>query len=236
MDVSTPILVRLDSDSIESITNPTNFDILGLTVTILIGIGLGRFWWLRRQTSRLLPPDVEKFTYTVAGNNVEARTLLQILGTLSVQHGYGTYGSVGRLWQLTPDAELHYDSYRERIITAGVVDREWFTGYWDDYFVDEKVLSTKVLYLIQTTLLATVLPRLPLTVIKDYYSIAFDWLQELDFNENSKFLYLETFEELKVFLRKANVNRRKLISAQDLFRVSKSPSDNHKHLIWNKIK
>ena len=104
------------------------------------------------------------------------------------------------------------------------------------YFPGKELLSNKTLFVIQTSLLATKLRELPLTIRKDYYSIVFDWLQEIDFNEHSVYLYPETFRRMIQLLKLVIGNPDLFEELDDLYSVSKKKRNNHKHLLWSIIR
>lgn len=227
--------VTFPDELVTQLTSSNWLDKLSYLTTLIIAFGYGIYLFLRKNTQKVIPPSRDSFQYTLAQNELE-RQLLIALGDLSFVGGYEVYGSVGRLSQLLLGRDVSYRAYKQSILDSGLMEKEWFTVTWDEYFMESDVITTQILSFIQTSLFAKVTRRTPpLTIVKDYYSICFDWLQELGFNEGSKFLYPETFLELVKFLELLWISDITLNLLEELHRVSKDSTTNHKHILWNII-
>ena len=230
-----PIPVTLPDDVVRILTSPNWLDKLEYLTTLGLASGYAIYLRFQACARAQVPPDVDRFQYTLALSESE-RGILRTLGTLSYQAGYGTYGSVGRVSQLLPNYDVSYRRYKASIVGSGLIGTDWFARVWDDYFVHEDIVSTKILYLVQTTLLAELTERCPsLTIVKDYYKVCFDWLQEIDFNENSNYPYPETMAKPIFFLELINLDEEKLTSLERLYAVSGHTENNHRRLLWNDI-
>lgn len=230
-----PNPVTFPDELVVQLTSPNWLDKLSYVTTLIIAFGYGVYLFLRTNTKKIIPPSRDSFQYTLAQNESE-RQLLITLGDLSFVAGYGVYGSVGRLSQLLLGRDVSYQEYKQSILSLGLVEKKWFALTWDEYFVESDVITTQILYLIQTSLFVKLTRRTPpLTIVKDYYSICFDWLQELGFNEGSKFLYPATFDNLVDFLELILLSSKVTTNLAQLYDMSEHPSSNHKHLLWNII-
>ena len=228
--------VQLDTSTIEELTAPTWFDYLLLTITVILAIT--SLTWVVTQAAavrRKYLLSAQNLQVTL-GTTTDEKTLLRRLGTVSLRSGYGQNGAVGRLTQLVPNRDVAYEDYKSRVVAAKVAEVGWFKENWDRYFEVETLMSTKILYLIQTSLLATKLQSLPLTIVKDYYSILFDWLQEIDFNEDSKYLYPETFQKLIQQLVLLRISPDTLEDLDDAYYASQALGNNHKSILWATIR
>ena len=146
------------------------------------------------------------------------------------------YGEVGSREQLFALKNVSYREYKAELIQAQVVSTEWFATYWDEYFLEGDVMSTDILYLIQTSLLAQTRYLLFLTVIQKYYIIAFDWVQETNLNEGSQYIYPSDFDRLIQLLECIQIPVTKIELIRRLHSASKSTTDNHRKLFWNIIR
>lgn len=232
-------MVSLDGESIYQLTSPTWFNWLEFGVT-LVGFILANFgiWWFwfnySRGRLRQIVPNRSKFQYTLAKNQ-QQRELLVILGDISLQLGYGQYGDVGRREQLLPVYTVSYRTFKSKALEKEIVSTEWFTAYWDDYFVEEDVISVDIVYLIQTSLLVHYTSSVSLTVFKKYYSIAFDWQQELAYNEESKYLHRTTLEELLKLLEYVGVSKETGNVLVLIYEAHYESTANHKHVLWQQL-
>ena len=92
-----------------------------------------------------------------------------------------------------------------------------------------------IVYLIQTSLLTHYTNSISLTVFKKYYSIAFDWQQELAYNERSKYLHRATLEELLKLLEYAKVSKKTGNILVLIHEAHRYPTANHKHILWQQL-
>ena len=187
--------MKVDDPSIREIVSPTPFDWLTYGTAIALAGGLIKTLRTTRRLHRKLTLDISKLNFTAIGDSTYLQDKLKKLGQIGLDLQFARPGVVGYLSQLRRDWIGDYFEYRDAVIAKGVVSREWFTQTWDPYFINANQLNTSTLYLVQTSLIASLTRyKLSLTIVKDYYKLSFEWAQARAMREGEKYLYKDTFD------------------------------------------
>ena len=222
--------VVLAESSVEALTTPTSFNWLEYVTAVAVAFGLVSL--LRALSKRLKLPNFRAFSESRPGE-------VDKLYWLGLRHGYGQSGGLfGDIDQVNTNWVGPWSNLRTALSTELGSDNlavQEILTYWDTFELE--LLSGRTVFLIQTMLLQAIVPGcLPLTIVREYYSLSFDWWQQLHFAETN-YMASETFKEFLKFLNLGtSFSKVKLKSLVVLYSsLRQDPKSNHKQLLWFKL-
>ena len=222
--------VVLAQSSVEALATPTPFNWLEYVTAVAVAFGLVSL--LRALIKWLRPPNFRAFSRSRPGE-------VDKLYWLGLWHGYGQGGGLfGDIDQVNTSWVGPWSDLRAALSTELGADNpavQEILAYWDTFELE--LLNGRTVFLIQTTLLQAVAPNcLPLTIVRQYYSLSFDWWQQLHFAETN-YMASETFKEFLKFLNLGtSFSKAKLKSLVVLYSsLRQDPKSNHKQLLWFKL-
>ena len=222
--------VVLAQASVEALSAPTPFNWLEYVTAIAVAFGLVSL--LRALSKRLRIPDFRAFT----GSRPDEVDKLYWLGLrLGYGRGGGLFGDINQINAKWVGRWSDLRTVLARELNSQNTATQEILAYWDTFELE--LLNGRTVFLIQTMLLQASAPDcLPLTIVRQYYSLSFDWWQQLHFAETN-YMASETFKEFLQFLNLGTAfSKEKLKSLVVLYsRLRQDLKSNHKQLLWFKL-